>query len=395
MNDIWIALILGLVALIVTALVFPPVLRFAKKRNLVDNPNYRKLQRVPVPVIGGTAVFIGFAVALGIAIMVFHMRFMGVGLTATGLMWLLGTWDDLKDIPANLRFLIEVLVLWGLIAFGQTSIDDFHGLWGVEGVSPYVSIPISILTGVGLLNAINMIDGVDGYCSGFGIVSSILFSVAFFAAGDIPTASFALIIAGALFPFFPHNVFGKRTKMFIGDGGSLMIGMLMTLFVYRVMASGSPCDRFYHEQGMGLAAFTLAVLCIPVADTLRVMSARILKGASPFSPDKTHLHHLFIEMGFTHVATSLSILLMDLVIVAVWFLSWKLGASVDMQLYVVIAMGLLVCFAFYFFMEAQRAKNDGQGTELWCRCCRLGHRTRRGGARFRVRMRRLVDGPGR
>lgn len=389
LNETWIALILCLVALGVTALVFPYVLRYAKKHNLVDNPNYRKLQRVPVPVIGGTAVFIGFAVALSVATIVFHLRYMGVGLAATGLMWLLGTWDDLKDIPANLRFIIEIVVLWALITLGQTSIDDFHGLWGIHAVSPYISIPISILTGVGLLNAINMIDGVDGYCSGFGMLSSLLFAVLFFAAGDVPAGCFALICAGSLLPFFLHNVFGKRTKMFIGDGGSLMIGMLMTLFVYRVMVSGSLCDRFYVEQGMGLAAFTLAVLCIPVADTLRVMSARILKGKSPFSPDKTHLHHLFIEMGFTHVATSLSILLMDLVIVAVWLLSWKLGASVDVQLYVVILMGLLVCFGFYFYMESQRAKNSA----LWQRFCKLGALTRSKGARFRVRMRRLVDGP--
>ena len=389
MNETWIAVILCLVALTVTALVFPYVLRYAKKHKLVDNPNYRKLQRVPVPVIGGTAVFIGFAVALSLAIAVFHLRYMGAGLVATGLMWLLGTWDDIKDIPANLRFIIEITVLWGLIALGQTSINDFHGLWGVHEVAPIISIPLSILTGVGLLNAINMIDGVDGYCSGFGIVSSLLFAVLFFSAGDVAAGCFALICAGALIPFFLHNVFGKRTKMFIGDGGSLMIGMLMTLFVYRVMVGGSPCDRFYVEQGMGLAPFTLAVLCIPVADTLRVMSVRILKGGSPFSPDKTHLHHLFIEMGFTHVATSLSILVLDLVIVAVWLLSWKLGASVDLQLYVVILMGLLSCFGFYFFMEAQHAKD----TALWRSFCRLGARTRSQGSRFRVRMRRLVDGP--
>ena len=106
-------------ALVVTAVVYPFVLRFAKKHNFVDNPNARKLQRVPVPVLGGTAVFIGFAVALGIAIMVFHLRFMGVALAATGLMWLLGTWDDMKDMPPNVRFLIESLVLWGLISIGR------------------------------------------------------------------------------------------------------------------------------------------------------------------------------------------------------------------------------------------------------------------------------------
>ena len=392
MNQTWIALILCLVALVVTAVVYPFVLRFAMKHNFVDNPNARKLQRVPVPVLGGMAVFIGFAVALSIAIMVFHLRYMGVALAATGLMWLLGSWDDMKDIPPNLRFLFEILVLWGMISIGETCVDDFHGMWGVNGISLYVAVPLSIFTGVGIMNAVNMIDGVDGYCSGFGILSSLLFSIAFFVAGDIEMASFALICVGALVPFFMHNVFGKRTKMFLGDGGSLMIGMLMTIFVFRLMSKNTPFERFAVEDGMGIAAFVLAVMCIPVADTLRVMTARILKGGSPFAPDKTHLHHLFIDMGFTHVGTSLCLLTLDLVIMCIWFLSWKLGASYDLQLYVVIAMGLIVSNGFYHFMRSQQKKNNGEGTSLYKWFCKMGAMTHieRGGL-WRM-LNRLVDG---
>lgn len=392
MSQTWIAVILCLVALVVTAVVYPFVLRFALKHNIVDNPDARKLQRVPVPVLGGTAVFIGFAVALGIAIMVFHLRYMGVALAATGLMWLLGSWDDMKDIPPNVRFLIEILVLWGLISIGETCVDDFHGMWGVNQISLYVAVPLSIFTGVGIMNATNMIDGVDGYCSGFGILSSLWFFIAFFIAGDIEMASFALICVGALLPFFMHNVFGKRTKMFLGDGGSLMIGMLMTIFVFRLMSKNTPFERFATEDGMGIAAFVLAVMCIPVADTLRVMTARILKGGSPFAPDKTHLHHLFIEMGFTHVGTSLCILTLDLVIMCVWFLSWKLGASYDLQLYVVIGMGLLVSNGFYHFMKLQKKKNNGEGSPLYKWFCKMGALTHieRGGL-WRI-LNRVVDG---
>lgn len=392
MNQTWIAVILCVVALIVTAVVYPFVLRFAVKHNFVDNPNARKLQRVPVPVLGGTAVFFGFAVALGIATIVFHLRFMGVALAATGLMWLLGTWDDMKDIPPNLRFLFEILVLWGLISIGETCVDDFHGMWGTHEISLYVAVPLSIFTGVGIMNAVNMIDGVDGYCSGFGILSSLLFSIAFFIAKDVEMASFALICAGALLPFFMHNVFGKRTKMFLGDGGSLMIGMLMTIFVFRMMSKNTAFEHFAADEGMGIAAFVLAVMCIPVADTLRVMTARILKGGSPFAPDKTHLHHLFIDMGFTHVGTSLCLLTLDLFIMCIWFLSWKLGASYDWQLYIVIAMGLIVSNGFYHFMRFQQKKNNGEGTPLYKWFCKMGALTHieRGG--LWKMLNRLVDG---
>ena len=255
-----------------------------------------------------------------------------------------------------------------------------------------MAVPLSIFTGVGIMNAVNMIDGVDGYCSGFGILSSLLFSIAFFIAKDVEMASFALICAGALLPFFMHNVFGKRTKMFLGDGGSLMIGMLMTIFVFRMMSKNTAFESFATEDGMGIAAFVLAVMCIPVADTLRVMTARILKGGSPFAPDKTHLHHLFIEMGFTHVGTSLCLLLLDLIIVALWFLSWKLGASYDLQLYLVIAMGLIASNGFYHFMKIQKKQNNGEGSPLYKWFCKMGALTHieRGGL-WRM-LNRLVDG---
>ena len=391
MSNSLIAILLSLVACVVSALAFPFVLRFAKKHNLVDNPNARKLQRVPVPVIGGTAVFIGIAVSLALAIFVFHFHFLWVGLAAMAFMWLIGTWDDLKDIPATFRFLVEVALVWGMMTLSDRGINDLHGLWGFRELSLYFAMPLSIIAGVGIMNAINLIDGVDGYCSGFGMVASILFSILFFSVDDVPMGCFSLVCAGALLPFFLHNVFGKTSKMFIGDGGSLLIGTFMTCCVFNVLSKESSCSGLA-EQGMGLVPFMLAVLAIPVFDTLRVMTVRILRGFSPFSPDKTHLHHLFIEMHFTHAATSAFIILMDLFVVAVWFAAWKLGVSIDWQLYIVIGLSLLLTFGFYRFMRVQQAYNDGEGTALFKAFCRLGdmtHIDRKGFWKF---MRRFVDG---
>lgn len=374
MSGGWIALILFCVALAVSSVSFPFVLRYAKRHQLVDNPNARKLQRVPVPVMGGTAVFLGIAVSIALAITVFHLHYLRSGIICMSVMWLVGTWDDKADVPAMIRFAIETFLVWGLITFSETGITDFHGLWGLEEISLYYSLPLSIVAGVGIINAINLMDGVDGYCSGFAIVAFVLFSIIFFSAGNMAMGSFALVCVGALMPFVLHNVFGEKTKMFIGDGGSLMIGTAFSVFIFRILSTDSMCSSFA-EDGFGLIPFTLAILAIPVFDTIRVMSVRIIRGNSPFHPDKTHLHHLFIEMGFSHIGTSCCIILMNSAIVAVCFLAYLLGASINLQFYIVVILGVTATFGFYRFMKVQQAYNEGDGTPLYHWFCRLGART--------------------
>lgn len=370
-------ILLCFLAFVVTMCVYPFVLRFAKRHNIVDNPNARKLQRVPVPVMGGIAFFVGIAVATSVAVLVFHYHFLLIAFVAMAIMLVIGTWDDVKDLPATLRFIIEIVVIWFMMYSGRIYIDDFHGLWKISGIDLFWAMPLSIIAGVGILNAINLIDGVDGYCSGYGILSCLLFGVLFLASGLHRMGCFAFICAGAIVPFFFHNVFGWSSKMFMGDGGSLTIGMVLTFFVFCVLSTDSGCANLA-SKGVGLIPYSLAVLAIPVFDTLRVMSMRIIRGLSPFSPDKTHLHHLFIEMGFSHVGTTAAILCMNIFIVGVWFLSYKLGVSVDWQFYIVVILSFLFTWVFYKFMKIQQAggpkDEDGfpEGTKIWKSMCRLG-----------------------
>lgn len=370
--------LLGVLAFVVTTLVYPLVLRYAKSHNIVDNPHERKLQRVPVPVMGGIAFFIGIAVATAVAVTVFHYHILIIAFVAMIVMLVIGTMDDIKDLPATLRFIIEIVVIWLMMYVGRIYIDDFHGLWGLQEVDVFWAMPLSIIAGVGILNAINLVDGVDGYCSGYGIFSCSLFGILFFNSGLYMMGCFAIICACAIIPFFFHNVFGKSSKMFMGDGGSLTIGMVLTFFVFCVLSKSSDECAELAAGGVGLIPFCLAVLGIPVFDTLRVMSMRILRGLSPFSPDKTHLHHIFIEMGFSHVGTTASILMMNIFIVAVWFLSYKLGASIDLQFYIVVILDFCSTWVFYRFMKKQQnggpRDEDGftEGTTIWKFMCHLG-----------------------
>ncbi len=385
-----IAFILMLVAFLVTMLVYPLVLSFARKHDIVDNPDARKLQRVPVPKMGGTAVFIGYATAGLIALnLLGNIRLQWALLMLTGI-YAIGLWDDLKDISPALRFVLESVIVWMMIPVLGIEMNDFHGLWGLHTVPYYVSVPLSIVAGVGIINSVNLIDGVDGYCSSFGMMACLAFAILFYHSGDYVMFSAALFVIGALLPFFLHNVFGVRSKMFLGDGGSLMLGTLLTMFVFRVHTSGSPC-AVYEDMGLSLPAICLAILAVPVFDTLKVMFYRMLRKRSPFQPDKTHLHHMFIDVGYTHLATSISILVINLIIIAVAVLSWRLGASVDVQAYLVIGMGLLLQ-GFYFYIIHLKNLNNGEGSALYRRWCSRSHRTNLTCTRWWRAITKTVDG---
>ena len=334
-------------ALLASIWVFPKVLKIAFEKNIVDNPDARKLQRVPVPVLGGAAVVFGILVALSVSQLFVDCSSLFTIVLAMVIMLFVGTMDDILDIPSTTRFLLEILVALMIIYTCEYSLDNLHGLWGVHELSPWVSIPLTVVTIVGIINAINLIDGVDGYSSGYCMMACAIFGVFFYIVGDMPMTLLAVACVAALIPFFLHNVFGRTSKMFIGDGGTLLMGCVMSVFVLNILKTSTACVE-YSGWGMGLVPLSLAVLCIPVFDTVRVMVMRILRGTSPFHADKTHLHHLFIEMGFSHIGTTISILFLNLSVIFGWYISYKCGAGAATQLYIVIALSLLVTVGFYY-----------------------------------------------
>ena len=398
MENTYIAILVFIVALVTSTIVFPKALKFARKHDIVDNPNARKLQRVPVPVFGGIVVYCGIMAGWLVLMLFMKSEVLTWGIVAMTIMMTIGMWDDIKDISALLRFIIEFALVGAFMAITGVYIDDLHGLWGVQEIEPWFSIPLSLVAGVGVINAVNLIDGVDGYSSGYGIMACFCVAMAFWQVWSPVMVCLTVIVIGAIIPFFMHNVFGAKSKMFIGDGGTLMLGMLMTVMTFCSLSSKFGLDAL-ENIGISLPAFALAVLCIPVFDTLRVMTARILRGYSPFKPDKTHLHHLFIDMGFSHLGAALSILAINTMVIALWLLSWKLGASIDVQTYIVGILGVMVTFGFYKFMKVQQnggpVDEEGypQGSKVWHAALKLGTYTHRENKRFWRTMKYIMDGP--
>ena len=331
------------VAMMVVVVTQPSLVKIAQMKQIVDNPSARKLNKKPVPVLGGVAIFFGVIFSVGVA--GYYVEGLDIEfeiIIAMLVMLYTGVGDDILQLSPSLRFALQIFTVGLMMFLGGIYIDNFHGLWGIYRLPWYVAVGLTTFSCVGIINAINLIDGVDGLCSGFGVFASLLFAVCFRRMGDISYVVLSLAVAGALIPFMLHNIFGKRYKMFLGDGGSLVLGFICSLYVMRIIQSG---DEVVTGSTI---SFTLAVLAVPVFDTVRVMAARIINRRSPFSADKTHLHHMFIDLGFSHVATSVVIILLDALVVMVWHMCNVWNLSPEYQLYVTITTGVWVTSGLYY-----------------------------------------------
>lgn len=331
-------------------IVHPYLVKFAFGKNIVDKPNARKLNRIPVPVLGGVGVFFGFIVSIYIVVSIFHLEFPHSYMFPLLLMLGMGLVDDMCDLTPHTKFVVQILAVLLLYFFCDLRIDNLHGVFGVYEIPMVVSLPLSLVACVGLINSINLIDGIDGLSSGYSIVVSGLFAILAFVQGNTVNLLMSCALVGALVPFFIYNVFGKRNKMFIGDAGSHLLGVLFCIMALNVLDSSS-CET---ELGAISIPFLLAVLSHPIMDTLRVMVMRICRGKSPFRADKTHLHHALVWRGLSHLTATVIIIGLNLLVVLAWLACYRCSMSATSQVVVVVAMSILCIVLPYPLLMRRR-----------------------------------------
>ena len=347
MNNILLAIIPFVVSFTAVVILHPLLVRFAKEKNIVDNPNTRKLQQHPVPVLGGIAIFFGVIIGVVSGCVFVDCSSLLAIFAAIMIMTYVGAIDDVLDISAGVRFVAQIISVLILMYASDLSLNNFHGLWGIGYLPDVVTVGLTIVAVVGIINSLNLIDGVDGQFSLYCTCLCLIFATVFYAQRDLQLFVLAIACCGSLIPFMLHNAFGKSSKMFAGDSGSLLMGVVISTFVMEIISNPTYVS-FAEERNIGLVPFAFALLAIPIFDTLRVMTARIAKGGSPLVGDKTHLHHMFIDLGFSHLGTALSVVSLNMLIVGIWWCTTICGASTDVQFYVVVATALLFDCGLYY-----------------------------------------------
>lgn len=314
LSDDWRLLLSMILALLIGWNVRVPVFKMAILRNFVDKPNKRSSHTGCVPNIGGIVVFLAFLCSFLLFARFDIIREFQYIILGSILIFLIGIYDDLLEISPRKKVKGEMLGVLVLIVGGGFYISDLHGLFGLYGISPWIGIPLTFIGLVGLINAINLIDGIDGLCSGIALMDCIFFGIWFYYCGRIEYALLCGVLSASIVPFFFINLFGKRSKMFMGDSGALMVGFLLGVMAIKF------CEADIHMKGdcavEAAPGVVFSVLAIPIIDTLRLFISRWMRGKSPFSPDKRHLHHkLLVIFNGVHRKATFMILFLNLIFI--------------------------------------------------------------------------------
>ncbi|MCB0762346.1 MAG: undecaprenyl/decaprenyl-phosphate alpha-N-acetylglucosaminyl 1-phosphate transferase [Flavobacteriales bacterium] len=312
-------LVLGFISsFAIVLLATPSLIKVAKLKHLVDEPgDARKLHRRSVPTIGGIMIFAGTIVAYSLWFPSSQETQFGANynvLAALGefkylvasmfILFFLGLKDDIIGVSPSKKLLVHFLVGFILVMMADIRITRFWGLMEFDTIPIWASYILSIFTYIVIVNAINLIDGIDGLAAGVGFISSMGFAFWFFTTGDLPLALLATSLAGSLFGFLFFNF--NPAKIFMGDSGSLIIGVV--LFVLAVKLIEFPKARLPELiAGVSKPVAAMALICYPLVDTLRVFTVRALSGRSPFSADKNHIHHKLLALGMNHRQVALTL----------------------------------------------------------------------------------------
>ena len=338
------AFILAIVFNMYTILV---IIRIAKAKKLYDVPDERKTHASSIPTLGGLGIFAAIATVSLTMVNTCGMNGGGIASSLTSLppiiagmivIFFIGMKDDLLNISAWKKLAAELIALLILVVIGDVRLDSMQGMFSIGRLSYSESVLLSVFAGIVIINSFNLIDGIDGLAAAVGMLVSVVFGSYFLSTYEWEYAVLSFIIVGALIPFFIYNAFGKKNKIFMGDTGSLIIGFLMTVLVFRFNEMHSISSL--QPRFVAAPAFSFSVLIIPMFDTLRVFAIRIYRGGSPFKADRRHLHHILLDLGLTHLQATALLIGFNLAFIAFAYFFNFLGNS-DLM-YIMIPVAILL-----------------------------------------------------
>jgi UDP-GlcNAc:undecaprenyl-phosphate/decaprenyl-phosphate GlcNAc-1-phosphate transferase len=284
----------GSVAFFVTFLAIPAIMRVAKEKKLFDLPDSRKLHTDPIASLGGIGIFLGFF--LSCLLTVSSNPEIQFFFASAIVIFFLGLKDDILIISALKKFLGQLAAAAILVHLAGIRIDSMHGVFGLGALPEPVSYLISYVTIIVVVNAYNLIDGVDGLAGSLGVLTTSIFGAYFFMA-EMPAFSLiAFGMAGSLLAFLVFNF--NPAKIFMGDSGSLLLGLVNAILVIKFISVADAPGALVPVDSVVAVGFS--ILVVPLLDTLRVFSIRIANGKSPFVPDRNHIHHILLDRGLSH-----------------------------------------------------------------------------------------------
>ena len=327
------AMLSFITAFVFTLIAIPPIISLIRKYHLYDLPNARKEHSSPIPTMGGIAIVAGMMISLFMWFPFSNNMAQLSFFFSVAVLFALGIMDDMRDLSAKYKFIVQT-GLAALIALSGIRITSFEGLFGIYELPLSAQYTFTFLAIVGITNAFNLIDGIDGLAGGLGFMSLVILGLFLTMNGDANTALPAFALAGGILAFLYFNF--NPARIFMGDTGSLVLGFVVSVLCIRLMQVNAVAANPVLPNA---STFVLGVVLIPVFDTVRVFATRIWKGKSPFVADKTHIHHLLTNQGFSHgFAAKLICFIHGFVLLEVY---WLRGLKQEIVLAILVAFMLV------------------------------------------------------
>jgi len=302
------------ISFLVVLFAIPKIILVAKTKKLFDVPNERTAnQKKVIPNLGGIAIFSGFFIGAVISLEGFDIKKIISLLLVSLIMFLIGLKDDTIGLTAKKKLFGQIFVALYLVMVSDFRFTNLHGILGIYEINYISSVILTSIAIIGLINAFNLIDGIDGLAAGIGTLISAVYGIIFLHFGQMEYAVLSFSVTGSLVAFFFYNVFGKTNKIFMGDTGSLTLGVIfavLTIWFNEIDTSKNPDNSLWT-----LPAISLAIMIVPVVDSIRVFTIRIIHRRSPFSPDMNHIHHQLIKITNNHLHATLIMVLSNLILI--------------------------------------------------------------------------------
>ncbi len=321
----------------------PAVIKISRRRNLMDEPGIRSSHLRKIPNLGGVAIFYSLSVCASIfAFELFESyKFLFASLV---ILFYTGVKDDIMIMRAYKKLFVQIVVCALMVIGSDVRIRNCFGVFGIYELNYFVSVVFSIFTFIILINAFNLIDGIDGLAGSYSVICCIFFGISYFRLGEYnyPLVILSVVIIGSILGYLYYNLSNYRyNKIFMGDTGSMILGFLLAftainfidIFIDKQLPN---VPRYYLQSAPAIA---VAILILPIVDTLNVIIIRLSRKQSPFIADKNHIHHTLLELGITHRRSTFYIILYYIFIVAVAY--YFRHINVNLLILIVIALGFM------------------------------------------------------
>lgn len=308
---------------LITFFSIPTIIKISKRKNLMDEPGVRSSHLRKIPNLGGIAMFYSIGICTSIfAYEIFDLyKFLFASLI---ILLYVGIMDDIVVMRAYKKLVAQIVVSAFIVIGSDVRIRNLFGIFGIYEIHYLVSIVFTIITFIILINAFNLIDGIDGLAGGYSLICSALFGISYYRLGEYnyPLVILSVVLIGSVLAFLYYNLSNLRaTKIFMGDTGSMLLGFLLAFtcicFIDIFIDKNILNVPRYHLESAPVVA--VAILILPIVDTLNVIIVRLWNKKSPFEADKNHIHHKLLKLDLTHRRASFYIICYYLFIVTITY----------------------------------------------------------------------------